>query len=144
MNTLDRNLLQQLGRTTRCMYAAFEREVGHGLPRTRILFVLNQLQMPTQKQLADRLAIDPAAMTRQIKQMEADGLVSRQTDATDNRQTRVMLTPAGQQLLQSMQPARERFLDKSLDGIAEADLATVEKVLKLLEQRFATMRDAVG
>lgn len=62
--------MQQIGRTGRAMYAAFEQQVGYPLPRWRILAALIDLEQATQKQLATRLSMDPGALTRQLKAME--------------------------------------------------------------------------
>ena len=67
MNERERNLLQQLGRTARAMYAAFEAEVGQPLPRWRILQALSEGGEISQKALARTLTMDPAALTRQMK-----------------------------------------------------------------------------
>ncbi|MCD5364445.1 MULTISPECIES: MarR family winged helix-turn-helix transcriptional regulator [Chromobacterium] len=130
------NLLQQIGRTGRAMYAAFEQQVGYPLPRWRILAALIDLEQATQKQLATRLSMDPGALTRQLKAMEGDALVRRITDPADNRQTLVTLAPAGQVLIDEVQPRREAFFRHALADIPASQMETTLAVLHRLEQRF--------
>ncbi|UTH75858.1 MarR family winged helix-turn-helix transcriptional regulator [Chromobacterium sp. IIBBL 290-4] len=135
----DRNFLQQLGRSSRAMYGAFESLVGHPLPRWRILKALDELKTASQKQLAVHLQMDPGALTRQLKVLEAEQLVRRETDPDDNRQTLVSLGEAGQSLLRDAAPLRQRFFDQALDGLAADELDAATKVLRLLEERFRQM-----
>lgn len=130
------NLLQQLGRASRAMYGAFETRVGHALPRWRILMALKELERASQKQLACRLQMDPGALTRQLKMLEAEGLIRRDTDPQDNRQTRVALNAAGLALLEEAAPQRQAFFEHALQDIPEADLDAALRVLRQLEQRF--------
>lgn len=46
-------------------------------------------------ELAERLAISPALMSRMVRRLEEDGLVERVRSSDDKRVTRVRATPAG-------------------------------------------------
>ncbi|WP_434631578.1 MarR family winged helix-turn-helix transcriptional regulator [Chromobacterium sp. CV08] len=135
----ERNLLQQLGRSTRAMYGAFESRVGHPLPRWRILTALEALQPASQKQLACHLQMDPGALTRQLKQLEAERLVRRDTDPADNRQTLVTLDQSGTALLREAAPQRQAFFRQALADIDAQELETAMQVLRQLELRFRDM-----
>jgi len=139
MNEQARNLLQQIARTGRAMYAAFEVEVGHPLPRWRILQALHEQKRATQKQLASQLRMDPGALTRQMKTLEAEGLVTRRSSSEDNRLTAVALTPAGVKLIKAAQPLRKAFSRKALQGLPTEQLDTAMAVLQRLEERFRRM-----
>ena len=86
---------QQLGRTYRSLMAAFDQQLGMPLPRWRVLICLYQEDgCLSQKQLVRLLRIDPAAVTRQLKNIESLGLVERFTDEQDNRLTNVRVSPS--------------------------------------------------
>jgi DNA-binding MarR family transcriptional regulator len=140
MDKPERALLQQLGRTSRAMYAAFEAEVGQPLPRWRVLQALHAAQCTSQKQLADQLTMDPGALTRLLKSLEAEGLVTRLGDPADNRVLSVALTPQGRELIDRAQPLREAFSSKALQGLPTGDLMTTMEVLQSLETRFRGMK----
>lgn len=136
MNDRERSVLQQIGRTARAMYAAFEADVGQPLSRWRVLHALSEGGELSQKDLALRLSMDPASLTRQMKAMEAEGLVRRRSDPQDNRLTQVTLTEEGTALFASTQPAREAFAKKSLKGLPVADVEQAMALLRTLEARF--------
>ena len=142
MNERERTLLRQIGRTARTMYAAFESEVGHALPRWRILQALYEQKQATQKQLAIQLAMDPGALTRQMKVLEAEGLITRQNNPEDNRLTTASLTAVGIEAITATQPLRKAFSKKALKGMPTDHLDTTMNTLMKLEERFRNINDA--
>jgi DNA-binding MarR family transcriptional regulator len=132
----ERKLLQQIGRTARAMYAAFEAEVGQALPRWRILQTLSEAGETSQRDLAHTLPMDPAALTRHMKAMDAEGLVQRRVDPQDNRLTQVKLTAAGVALIEATQPLREAFAKKALKGLPVDQIEQTLATLRALETRF--------
>jgi DNA-binding MarR family transcriptional regulator len=118
------------------MYAAFEEEVGYALPRWRILQALHTESCLTQKDLALRLEMDPGALTRQLKVLEADGMITRRRAADDNRLSDVELTPVGADLIAGMQPRRRAFLRRMLKDFPPDELDTTMAVLERMETRF--------
>lgn len=139
MNDRHSALLRQLGRTARAMYAAFEEEVGYALPRWRILQALHMQSCLTQKDLAARLEMDPGALTRQLKVLEAEGMITRRRAVEDNRLSDVELTPAGADLIAGMQPRRHAFLRRMLRDFPGDELDTTMAVLERMEARFHTV-----
>jgi len=139
MSDVDRNVLQQIGRTSRAVHAAFEQEVGQGLPRWRILQTLFDLRREpqgcTQKQLVRELNVDAGAMTRHLKQMEAEGLVARHSDPEDNRLTRVCLTETGTDLVRRGQGKRRAFFDKVIHDLPEAEIHAAIALMREIERR---------
>ena len=71
-------------------------------------------------------------MTRQVKVLEAEGLIQRDSDAQDSRLTRVVLSPSGATYVKRVLAARKAFLDRMLQGVAAEDLATLTRVLEQL------------
>lgn len=139
MSEQERTLLRQIGRTARAMYAAFEAEVGQALPRWRILQTLYEQKRATQKELIQNLAMDPGALTRQMKVLEAEGLILRQRASEDNRLTAVTLTSEGVSAVEATQPMRRAFSKKVLKGLPREELDAAMAILRSLEERFRRM-----
>ncbi len=129
-------LMQQLGRTYRALMLAFEANIGHSMPRWRILLHLYQFGALSQKRLAQELRVDPAALTRQIKAIETSGWVERHNDAADNRLTNVALTTAGKELVEQTLPRRSAFIERALGGLSPEAMQELEATLNSLEQRL--------
>lgn len=65
--------------------------------------------------IARQLGINPAAVTRQVQDLEAEHLVRRRADATDGRRSFVRLSPKGRKLFQEIHE-RTHELERSLDA----------------------------
>jgi DNA-binding MarR family transcriptional regulator len=131
-------ILHQFGRTYRAFMSAFETRVGHPLPRWRILLALHeQAGESSQKRLVERLRVDPGALTRQLKSLEAIGWIARSMDERDNRVTNVKLTAIGQAAIEDSLPNRNTFLHDTMAALPDDVLAALSNALGLLEARIA-------
>jgi DNA-binding MarR family transcriptional regulator len=143
--------MQQFGRTYRAFMSAFEAQVGHPLPRWRILLALHdQAGESSQKRLVERLRVDPGALTRQLKVLEGLGWIARSMDARDNRVTNVRLTEAGLSATEASLPRRNAFLHDTMAALPDEALSALSGALKMLEARIgevaasANLTDARG
>ena len=119
----NRHLLRQL------------HEDGYPGVRTSHGYVIQNLidETPTVGELAGRLGVTQQAASKVVVEMEAMGLVTRDSDRSDSRVRRVTLTPRGQALLTAGRAARAA-LEQAV--VAEVgDLAAVKQaLLNLLDQ----------
>ncbi len=135
-------VLQQFGRTYRAYAAAFEQRIGHPLPRWRILYALHDHDGAIgQKPLADRVGMDPGALTRQLKALQALGWIERSTSERDNRVTHVTLSAQGREVVDEALPRRAAFLQDVLAKVSETTMRNLSKGLAQLEAGIA---DAVS
>jgi DNA-binding MarR family transcriptional regulator len=125
---VDAFLFEQ-GAAMRVAKAAFLRRVGISATRLGVLGSLFASGELTQAELERRLDVDGAAVTRQVKQLEAEGLVSRRADPADNRFTLVSLTDEGRVRLREVALRVKEFLTRSLDGVDPEDLAGMQRVM---------------
>jgi DNA-binding MarR family transcriptional regulator len=128
--------VQMLGQTYRAMMAAFDANVGHALPRWRILLALHEAGPLSQKVLAERCRLDPASLTRQLQSMESLGWISRAIDADDNRLINAMLTAQGKRVVAEALPRRAAFFDRALQGLSTEQVRVFNEVLAVLERNF--------
>ncbi len=136
-------VIHQFGRTYRAFMSAFETHVGHPMPRWRILFALSDpFGEWSQKRLVERLEIDPGALTRQLKALEAQGWVARSTDARDNRVTNVVLTSEGAAVVAQALPRRNAFLRETMGALPDDALRALSAALDKFETRIAEVAQA--
>jgi DNA-binding MarR family transcriptional regulator len=95
-------------------------EAEHDLPLSSYEVLITLRAAPDRRlrmaELADRVLLSRSGMTRLVDRLERDGLLVRDTCASDARGCFAVLTPAGDELL-----ARAR--GTHLDGVREAFLA---------------------
>ena len=136
--------VQMLGQAYRAMMAAFDANVGHALPRWRILLALHEGGSLSQKVLAERCRLDPASLTRQLQAMESLGWISRTIDEQDNRLINAVLTTHGTRVGAEARPRRAAFFDRAMHGLTAEQIRVCHEVLAVLEENFkaAQQRDA--
>ena len=78
--------------------------------------------------------IAPPSMTRIAARLEGSGLVERSVDAVDRRVARVVITPAGADLLDRTRTRRDIFLARRLQRLSPEELETLVRALPVLER----------
>jgi DNA-binding MarR family transcriptional regulator len=122
-------LVQLISRTYHALVPQFERHVGMSRARWALLALLQREGEISQAALQQQLSVDGAAITRQVKQLEEEGLVLRRAAPHDNRFTLVALTPDGQALVASMDDQRQSFEAIVGAGLEPDDVAALRRCL---------------
>lgn len=106
-----------------------------GIHRTQFIILMHlakQEKLPSQKELARRLDITPAAVTGALKKIENDGYVER-TLGRDNRYNELRITEKGRELVNN---AHKIFcqVDRSMfEGFSGEELETYISCLNKLQ-----------
>lgn len=95
--------------------------VGCNLHEYAVLFrLVHDAEVP-QHELAYDAAIDPAAVSRLVREMAANGLVTTRVDPKDKRQRHVKLTSKGRALERTLSPVVDDALKPLLSGLSAAE-----------------------
>ena len=109
------------------------KEIGIHRTQHRILMHLARCdKLPSQKELAERLDITPAAVTGALKKIERSGYIER-TLGHDNRYNEIKITPKGRALVDR---TRELFSEADIsmfEGFTESELDTYIACLEKLQ-----------
>jgi DNA-binding MarR family transcriptional regulator len=112
------------------------REYDLNLPRLEVLLCLGDGEGINQQQLSQRLLVTKGNACMTLQAMEAEGLVQRRPDPTDQRAHRLYLTNAGRQRLAKTKPARALLMARTLGSFSPDELRTLRKLLGRIEQTF--------
>jgi DNA-binding MarR family transcriptional regulator len=88
----------------------------------------------TPGELAAHERVQPPSMTRIVKALEAEGLVTRRPHPTDGRQVVVALTPSGVALLREDRKRREAWLAQRLCELSAEERELLRKASPVLEK----------
>lgn len=94
-------------------------------------------------QLASQLHLDRGTITATVKRLEAKKLVSRRSDPSDKRLTRLWLTPRGKALEQPRKGTVEHAVKRMIDHERPANMRTTQKMLSKLAFRLLEEIDAL-
>jgi DNA-binding MarR family transcriptional regulator len=112
------SLSDELARLSRVLHA-FKTGTQHGSgPEAReraahvLLFPLTRLGPLRQGTLAELVHVDPSTASRHVALLVERGLVRRVADEQDGRASRLVVTDAGEVVLDAMRQEREALLDR--------------------------------
>jgi MarR family transcriptional regulator, transcriptional regulator for hemolysin len=114
----------------RDLVRAYERATGLGPSRMALLHALYQAGEITQTELQRHVGVEGPVITRIVKQMEADGCITRRVDPLDNRYTLVALAPAGYQMIDEARQVKAAFEARLLTGLSADDKAQLLRILQ--------------
>lgn len=99
--------------------------------------VLNEAMasgMISQKALADKVAKDPASVTRIVHDLVKSKLITRVSSEKDQRVSLLKVTPQGKKELSKSEQAVQQYRKAALKGISKGELGPVKALLdKLFE-----------
>lgn len=127
-----------IARTYASLFLVFERHMGLTRARWQVLTALSKCEWISQRRLAEVLQIDGAAITRQMKQLEEEGIVERKIDPQDNRLMLVNLTDVGRNLYHGLRERRNEF-EQRITHQLESD--QIQQLKQILEQVQTNLRD---
>ena len=127
------HLLREIFRTYQVLMSGFARKTG--MPASR--FALMRLMALSEEDvgvtdLARRLGINSAAVTRQVQELERERLVTRRADRRDGRRSYIKLSAKGRRQFEEIHE-RTHELERSLSAvIGDEEMRSAALVLSRL------------
>ena len=140
------HLLREIIRTYQVLMAGFSRHMGMPASRFVLMRLLaNAPQGAGVMDLSRLLGVNAAGVTRQIKEMEAEGLVLRHGDPKDGRRSYVQLSPAGWAVFEKIHKQGHEMEEALASVIGADDMRKAAEVLStmrlIIESLMASERN---
>ena len=138
------SLSDELARLSRLLHAVKSASVGGSGPEAReraahvLLFQLTRMGPLRQGALAELVHADPSTVSRHVALLVERGLVRRVADEQDGRANVLVVTPAGEAVLDTLRQERESLLDRVTAGWAPGERASFTCQLHRFVQDLAT------
>ncbi|MDO4568197.1 MAG: MarR family transcriptional regulator [Clostridia bacterium] len=121
------------------------REIGHMMraqsdgkaSQKRILIMLREAGGITQRDLTERLGIQPGSASEIIAKLEGAELVTRTPNATDRRTADIRLTEAGERLAADALEQRQQRQDEMLSCLSEEEKQALLALLEKLHEAWS-------
>lgn len=128
-----------LALAAKAVRARFEAELAGDGASLATFVVLHDAVAATglsQRELADRIGLEGATLTRHLDRMEAEGLIVRRHDPHDRRVWRIEPTPEGKQLYGRLRRTADRLERALTAGLDDAEVATLRHLLVRLRENM--------
>jgi DNA-binding MarR family transcriptional regulator len=76
----------------------------------------------------------PQSLTRVFAELQAEGLIAREPDTADRRQSVLSLTEAGRRALERDMAERDAYLSRALDSLSPTERGVLELAVALMER----------
>ncbi|WP_046213500.1 MarR family winged helix-turn-helix transcriptional regulator [Paenibacillus wulumuqiensis] len=133
----SQEIFNQIQGLHRQLTSTFERCAGISASRLQLLCQLYQSEEISQSSLQKLVGIDHAAITRHVKQLEAENIVIRRVSPKDNRFTLVQLTEHGREKIVAFRQEREDFLARMLEGFSTDEQEQLSGMLQRINQNIS-------
>ena len=119
-------------RFTAALYAEIAQRSGLDRARFVAMLCLSRAGEATAQEIADATHRPKNSLSRAIRQLEADGLVERETDPADARRQPMRLTRHGERVLADTLPIAQEHERRMLAPLSASEVATLDAlVLKI-------------
>lgn len=112
------------------------KNIGHAQFRT--LLYISKNEGKTQKEIAQYLNLDKSSVTSQLKILEKNGYVKRQTSAQDARKQVIKTTEKVSELLPKLKTAHKMWTEALLDGFSEKEQTELFNYLQRMSDNVTT------
>lgn len=115
----------------RRLEAAFSR-AGHDITSAEVRVAMAVVEEPglRQRQLAERLHIEPMTLTAHLDRLVAKGLVERRADPLDRRAKQVHPTPAAAPMLETLRAASAEVRVAQVGDLDADEVAVLRRLLQ--------------
>jgi DNA-binding MarR family transcriptional regulator len=132
----ETHILKEIFRAHHALLMVFTRKVG--IPASRMA-VVRMIAVAHPEALgvmdiARRLGINAAAVTRQVSELEGEGLVIRKTDLSDSRKSLIKLSPKGLRIARKYHERMHEFERELVGHMQQGEIETAVRVLSQIQE----------
>ncbi|MFJ4222220.1 MarR family winged helix-turn-helix transcriptional regulator [Curtobacterium luteum] len=120
-----------LGVVARSMTSALEHVT---VPQFRLIVLVTTLGPTRAGDLAERLAVGPSTLTRNVDRLVSGGWVERRPGSTNRREVLIAATERGRALVDEVSERRSRELAQVLERVPEPDRPAVIAGMRALRR----------
>lgn len=96
---LYKNTIRKMSHIGRMHRSVFERRISqmgiHHSQHHILMYISRHGEISSQKDIAEKFGITPAAVARSLKSLEAEGFIERESKENDSRFNKIVITPKG-------------------------------------------------
>lgn len=135
-----KSTMQKMACVGRLHRAVFEKNISslgiHHSQHCLLIYIAKHGEIETQKQIAEKFGITPAAVARTLKALEMDGYIERTSTEVDGRSNKITITQKGKDIVEHTQVM---FMETDKDTFADFDdeeLALFNQYLDKMQVRL--------
>jgi len=122
-------LFFNIGRLQKTRADQYLEQIGLFRGQGMLLKFLSHHDGLTHSEIAEKLEISPAAVTKVIKRLEELNLLKRQSDPKDDRVSRVFIQPEGKKVAEDLHTIFQQLEDQMFQGFSNEEMEQLHDFL---------------
>ena len=133
--------MRKILRVSRLHRMVCERDISkmgiHHSQHHLLMYIAKQGEITSQKEIAERFGITPAAVARSLKSLENEGFVERTSLKDDGRFNKIRITDKGKEVVATIEKDIVEYMSRAREGIPEENMLAFYGVLQSLENNIS-------
>lgn len=113
----------------------------HHSQHVLLMFLSQQKEMPSQREIAKEFDISPAAVAVTIKKLVQGGYIEKKISRGDERYHEIGLTPKGRRVVDQSRALFQAINLEIFEGIDQEDLEHVQRILSRVLQNLKQLEE---
>lgn len=101
-----------------------------------LMYIAEKGEVESQKQIAERFGITPAAVARSLKTLEAEGYIKRKSIASDGRYNNISITARGRKIVENSHAIFSETDALAFSDFSEDDIERFNRYLDMMKERL--------
>lgn len=143
-NELYKYTIQKMACIGRLHRAVCEKHISelsiHHSQHSLLIYIAKHGEIESQKQIAEKFGISPAAVARTLKGLEADGYVKRTTIENDGRSNKIIITEKGKSVVNTSFAVFKDIDNTTFEDFSDRDIeifnAYLDKIKDNLQKKY--------
>jgi len=137
---LFKSTMQKMGCIGRLHRSIFEKNISslgiHHSQHCLLLYIAKRGEVDSQKEIAEKFGITPAAVARTLKGLEADGYIERVSFESDGRLNKIIITEKGKNIVNKSHILFKETDHTVFEDFSNDDLAIFNSYLDKMQSRL--------
>lgn len=141
-----KTIMRKMIRISRLHRMVFERNISNmGIHHSQhhiLMYIAKEGEILSQKQIAERFGITPAAVARSLKSLESEGFISRTNLEGDGRFNRIAITDKGREIVENSYKMFQEIDSSVFENFTESEIAEFDALLDKIQANLIEKNDA--
>lgn len=140
-----KSTMRKMMRISRLHRMLFERNISqmgiHHSQHHLLMYIAKEGEITSQKEIAEKFGISPAAIARTLKSLESEGFVVRENLEDDGRYNRITITDKGKQIVENSHKMFQETDSSIFEDFSEDDLLEFNQLLDKMQSKLVSKNE---
>ncbi len=135
-----KSTMRKMMRIGRLHRTVFERNISkmgiHHSQHHLLMYIAHVEEVKSQKEIADKFGISPAAVARSLKTLEAEGFIERTSTVGDNRFNKISITEKGKEIVNKSHIMFKETDESIFEDFSDEDVVKFNEYLERIQSKL--------